>query len=170
MGRHIGVKVQPITYQGLDLANIVNRVIGTGGLGSIATVTPDGRPYIHTAYYSTTGSGTLVFISGSGSTHSRNLEYNPRCAIAIHPLNQEWDDWKTGIQGFGTVSKLKDEERDRCLKVYGTEYPEYIQWIEQEPGGQSRFGLEVFEITLHQIQILAEEELGEENLVTVEVI
>ena len=163
------MKVAPKTRQGFDLGEIVERVIGTGGLGSIATVTSAGYPYIHTAYYARTALGRLVFISSPGSNHAKNLEDNPRCAIAIHPPGQGWDDWKMGIQGFGSVTKLKDHERGAALKAYGREYPEYQRWVDQESANGQCIQLEVFEITLRKIQILAEEELGEENLVTVEV-
>ena len=164
------MQVSPNMHRGYDLRQLVNSIIGTGGLSSIATVTPDGEPYIHTAYYAKTKLGRLIFASNVTAHHSQNLNINPRCAIAICPQGQKWDDWKRGIQGFGRVTELDGAKREKGWRTYGKEYPEYEEWLKEAGDDAEHMKPALYEIELAEIRILSESELGEENVVTVQVV
>ena len=163
------VKLIPDTYEGRNLEELLECIIRGSGLCSIATVTSNAQPHIHTAYYARRDLARLIFASNINATHSLNVETNPRCAITIYPSGQKWDDWKKGVQGFGTIAKLRASEVEACQLTYSKEYPEYEEWLSQAGEDAERLRLALYEIVLDKVQILSEEEFGEENLVTVQV-
>src|SRR5687768_6870779 len=68
----------------------VLRVLTTNVLCSMATVTPDGRAHINTAYFSYSDKLELYFWSHPGSLHCRNLLRNPSMAMTVFSSAQEW--------------------------------------------------------------------------------
>ena len=163
------VKLNPEMHQGRNLQELLEYIIRGSGLCNIATVTPDAQPHIHTAYYARRDLARLIFASNINAKHSQNLETNPRCAITIYPLGQKWDDWKKGVQGFGTITRLRGAEFEACQLTYSKEYPEYDEWLREAGEDAEHLRPVLYEIMLDKIQMLSEEELGEENLVTVQV-
>ena len=163
------VKLSPEMHQDRNLRELLEYIIQGSGLCNIATVTPDAQPYIHTAYYARRDLARLIFVSNVNARHSQNLETNPRCAITIYPSGQKWDHWKKGLQGFGTIERLRGAEFEACQLTYGKEYPEYNEWLREAGEAAEHLRPALYEVSLDYIQILSEEELGEENLVTVQV-
>ena len=163
------VKLTPETYQGRNLQERLECIIRRSGLCNIATVTSNAQPHIHTAYYARRDLARLIFASNVNATHSLNVASNPRCAVTIYPSGQSWDDWKKGVQGFGTIRKLRASEVETCQLTYSKEYPEYEVWLRQAGEDAERLRPALYEIELDKVQLLSEEELGEENLVTVRI-
>ena len=163
------LRLIPDTYQGRNLQELLECIIRRSGLCNIATVTSDAQPHIHTAFYARRDLARLIFASNINATHSLNVKTNPRCAITIYPSGQKWDDWKKGVQGFGTITKLGTSEIETCQLTYSKEYPEYEEWLSQAGEDAERLRPTLYEIVLDKVQILSEEELGEENLVTVQI-
>ena len=163
------VKLSPEMHQGRNLRELLEYIIHGSELCNIATVTPDAQPYINTAYYARRDLARLIFASNVNARHSQNLETNPRCAITIYPSGQKWNDWKKGVQGFGTIARLRGAEFEACQLTYSQEYPEYNEWLREAGEAAEHLRPALYEIILDNIQILSEEELGEENLVTVQV-
>ena len=46
----------------------------------------------------------MFFVSSDAARHSKNIETRSSLAVAVFDSNQGWDDWKTGLQLFGTCA------------------------------------------------------------------
>lgn len=134
-------------------------------LCSIATVTPDGRAHINTAYFSYTDAFEVYFLSHPGSEHCRNLSTNRSMAMTVFSSAQQWTDPGQGIQLFGTCEQAKGSAFDAAERSYGGRFPGYASWRRafgpDAPGREYTF----YRFRAAAVKILDEKNFGDAVLV-----
>ncbi len=64
----------------------------------------------------------LFFLSAGHTRHAQNMIAHPQVAATIQEDYKDWPDIQ-GIQLEGTVMRLLDDERQRCIELYQAKYP-----------------------------------------------
>jgi uncharacterized protein YhbP (UPF0306 family) len=130
-------------------------------LFSISTVTPEGRPYINTAYFSYSDALELYFLSHPASLHCRNLARNASIAATIFSSAQQWTDPGRGLQLFGTCAVTSGAAAEEAERVYRKRFPGYPKWKaslkNEDLGHEYRF----YRIDVASIKVLDESNLGD---------
>jgi hypothetical protein len=96
-------------------------LLEASSLCAIATVGPNGRAYVNTAYFAWTPDLRIVWLSDPGARHSRNLKANPAGAIAVYDSTQRWGEPDRGIQVFGEAGAGGDD----AAEAYAHRFPGY---------------------------------------------
>lgn len=164
----MAVKLDPTTYSGVPLLPLVQHLLDTVSLCGMSTVNLDGTAHINTVFFCIDRDWCMYFVSDKGATHSLNLAARPSLAVAVYDSTQAWDDWKTGVQLFGTCSVLHGRDARRAAALYKRRFPAYAKWLHS-------LGLVVgdesvpafFQFVPHSLKLLCEESLGEEVFVSV---
>jgi uncharacterized protein YhbP (UPF0306 family) len=133
------------------------RLLEASPLCSIATVTPQGRAYVNTAYFAWAPDLRLVWLSEPRAQHSRNLRENSSAAIAVYDSNQSWGKPDRGIQLFGSAREAGEDAE----AIYARRFPDYPDL----DLGAYRF----FELLPRRVKLFDERELGAATFVTARV-
>ena len=97
-------------------------------LCSIATVTPEARVHINTAYFSYSDNLEFYFLSHPGSLHCRNLASNPSAAMTVFSSAQQWTDPGQGLQLFGTCEHTSGSLINEAERSYAKRFDAYLSW------------------------------------------
>jgi uncharacterized protein len=89
------------------LAAIARRLLDESKLCAVATVTPDGRAHVNTAYFAWSPEFEIVWLSAPDARHSRNVRANGSAAVAVFRSTQRWGGSDRGIQLFGRARELR---------------------------------------------------------------
>jgi uncharacterized protein YhbP (UPF0306 family) len=104
------------------------RILDGSPLCSIATVTPEGRAHINTAYFSYSKRLELYFWSHPGSLHCRNLLNNASMAVTIFSTQQPWGSAGQAVQLFGTCEATSGSAADEAERSYCKRFEGYENW------------------------------------------
>jgi uncharacterized protein YhbP (UPF0306 family) len=104
------------------------RILESSRLCSIATVTPEGRAHINTAFFSYSEQLELYFWSHPESLHCRNLLSNSSMAMAVFSTEQPWIGPGEGIQLFGTGKMTSNSTAEEAERSYRRRFPDYENW------------------------------------------
>ena len=107
------------------LGAIVRRLLGASTLCAIATVSPDGRPHINTAYFAWGPSYEIVWLSAPEARHSRNVRAAGAAAIAVFRSTQTWGGSDRGIQLFGRARELRGRDALDAERLYAARFRSY---------------------------------------------
>ena len=121
----------------------VFRVLEQNGLCSIATVTPEGRAHINTAYFVYPKDLDLYFFSYPTSLHCRNLTTNPSMAMTIFRSDQPWGTPGHGIQLFGLAREVRGADAANAERVYARRFPRYATWMRGRTEDHRRMAVEM---------------------------
>ncbi|HSX07444.1 MAG TPA: pyridoxamine 5'-phosphate oxidase family protein [Candidatus Saccharimonadales bacterium] len=80
------------------------------GVGVLATVDGSGQPYAATVYVTTDEPLNLYFVTKRDTQKCRNLQANPRAAIAIYDATTQ-----TTVQAEGTVVEVTDARQQEWV-------------------------------------------------------
>jgi uncharacterized protein YhbP (UPF0306 family) len=83
---------------------------------TLATLDPDGAPRATPLYFATDDL-KLIFLSDPASQHSRNLQANSRCSVAIYPAVDDWRSLR-GLQMRGQAIRVSEMETPLALQLY----------------------------------------------------
>ena len=162
--------VSPADHNGVDLKGLVDKILDEVTLCSMATVRPDGKAHINTAYFWVDDALRLFFASRPETTHVRNLGDNPSMALTVFSTGQEWDDDKRGLQLFGEAFSAEGADGRLAEELYAKRFPDYAKWLrEADPADLEKFTPSFFVFVPDEIKILSEGDLGEEEFVTARV-
>ena len=109
------------------MAKAAQRLLDASTLCAIATVAPDGRAYINTAYFAWSPELDLVWLSEPRSKHSKNVRADARVAVAVYDSNQSWSKPDRGIQLFGMAWEADRAAAVGAETVYADRFPDYGQ-------------------------------------------
>lgn len=137
-------------------AEILKRV----KLATIALTQRDGTPHVFTAFVAADDQLNVYFISKRGTSHGSLLREEREAAMAVYDSQQEWDDWKEGIQMWGRL-RLAGGEEEEGRRCYERRFPEYREWLEGEGKGSEK--AEVYRYEWDRMRVLAEADWGEEE-------
>jgi uncharacterized protein YhbP (UPF0306 family) len=105
------------------ITKLARELLDASTLCAIATVTPRGRAYIHTAYFAWSEAFEIVWLSSPEAQHSRNLEANPSAAVAVFDSTQRWGRPDQGIQLFGRARQVSMRLRSAAESIYARRFP-----------------------------------------------
>jgi hypothetical protein len=128
-------------------------------LCSIATVTPEGRPHINTAYFSYSDVLELYFLSHPASLHCRNLSSNSSMAMTVFSSAQQWTDPGQGIQLFGTAEQAPSI--DEAERSYASRFHNYVGWKGTLSGDDLARQYRFYLFRVAEVKILDERTFGD---------
>jgi uncharacterized protein YhbP (UPF0306 family) len=108
------------------LAASARQLLDASSLCAIATVTPQGRAHINSAYFAWSRSFEIVWLSEPRATHSRNVRADGSAAIAVYDSSQTWGKPDRGIQLFGSARESEGEDADKAQALYAKRFPEFV--------------------------------------------
>ena len=164
----MGLTLQPEIHSAIELRPLVQRVLDENRLCTMSTVNQDGTAHVNTAFFCTDSEWRVFFISSNSAKHSENIEARPSLAVAVFDSNQDWDDWKTGLQLFGNCAVARGRDARLAAKLYKKRFSAYARWLHGlgRTVGYGNAPL-FFMFVPHSLKLLHEEVLGEETFVTI---
>ncbi len=102
--------------------------LATHAVMTLATYGPRG-PWAAAVFYVNEGF-TLTFLSSFRSRHAGDLAADPRCAVAIHEGNADWQKIR-GLQLEGHVRMLSGSSRREAIARYAEKFP--VTRLDQAP-------------------------------------
>ena len=162
--------IDPEKHLCLDLKILIGEVIERNSLCSISTVNADGSAHINNAFFCNDLAWRIFFISDGTTKHSININERESVALAICDPGQDWDDWKVGLQFFGTCRIASGPDSQLAEELYKKKFPGYEKWKRElgSKSGHREMGL-FWTFSAASITLLHEENLGEETYITVSV-
>ena len=137
------------------------RILDSSRLCSIATVTPEGRAHINTAFFSYSEKLELYFWSHPESLHCRNLLNNASMAMTVFSTQQPWIGPGQGIQLFGTGEATSGSAAEEAERSYRRRFEDYENWKatlkEDDLARQYRF----YRFDVAAVKILDEKNWGD---------
>lgn len=111
-------EMTPIVIANLPIAELLLRSTMT-----LATSDRDGEAHAAAIYFATDDDLNFYFYSDLQSQHGQDLAIRPRCAIAIYPECQDWQDIR-GLQLRGEVKPVQPgPEWEHAWSVYRSKFP-----------------------------------------------
>jgi uncharacterized protein YhbP (UPF0306 family) len=107
------------------IAAVARRLLDASTLCAIASVSPQGRAHVNTAYFAWSEDLQLVWLSARRAGHSRNIRANSAVAIAVYDSSQTWGTPDRGIQLFGEAREVDGPSDSDAEAVYGRRFPGY---------------------------------------------
>jgi uncharacterized protein YhbP (UPF0306 family) len=107
------------------IAGVARALLDASTLCAIASVSPQGRAHVNTAYFAWSETLDLVWLSERRAVHSRNIHANLAVAIAVYDSNQTWGKPDRGIQLFGEARELERQAAGDAEAVYGGRFRDY---------------------------------------------
>jgi len=98
---------------------------------TLATTTAGGLPQAAPVFFAAAADGSLVFVSGAESRHSRNIAANGRAAVAMYGDTWSWNEI-VGMQMEGSVSAIPaGAERDAAWETYKAKFPFVVDFQDE---------------------------------------
>ena len=160
--------LEPRSQSSVELRPLVQRILEEVNLCTMATVNRDGTAHVNIAFFCVDQEWRLFFVSSMDAQHSENIRERPSMAVAVCRSDQEWDDWKRGLQLFGRSAIARGNDVAVAAKLYKRRFPAYAKWLDD--GGQiseESGRLAFYTFVPESVKLLYEDVLGEENLVTI---
>ena len=119
----------PELHSSVPLRPIVQGILDGVALCTMSTVNEDGTAHVNTAFFCADSAWRMFFVSSEDTKHSENIKTRSSMAVAVFDSNQGWDDWKTGLQLFGTGAIARGRNAVLGAKLYKKRFPAYAKWL-----------------------------------------
>lgn len=139
-------------------------------LCSMATVTPDGRAHINTAYFSHSENLEIYFLSHPGSLHCRSLSSNPFMAMTVFCSAQRWTDPGQGMQLFGTCGEASGSAAKEAERWYRRRFEAYENWKAALKSDDRAREYRFYRFEVAAVKILDEKSFGDAVFIRASVI
>ena len=160
--------LQPKSHSEIALSPLVQRILDEVTLCTMSTVNQDGTAHVNTAFFCADSEWRMFFVSSENAKHSRNINERSSVAVAVFDSNQDWDDWKTGLQLFGTCAVARGRDAVLGAKLYEKRFPAFAKWLHTLGQAVRHSGVPPFFMFIPEsLKVLHEEVLGEETFVTI---
>ena len=160
--------LQPKSHSEIALSPLVQRILDEVTLCTMSTVNQDGTAHVNTAFFCADSEWRMFFVSSENAKHSRNINERSSVAVAVFDSNQDWDDWKTGLQLFGTCAVARGRDAVLGAKLYEKRFPAFAKWLHTLGRAVRHSGAPPFFMFIPEsLKVLHEEVLGEETFVTI---
>jgi uncharacterized protein YhbP (UPF0306 family) len=157
-------------YPSERLATSVLNMLKSAELCSMATITPSGESYIHTAYFCCDDALDIYSISDSSTQHGQNIAKSPTMAMAVALTNQPWDEPHRGLQLFGKCHMATLAESAKAFTVHVARFHAYGEYIRAlNPLELKALTYKFYVFRPEVIKIFDEPEFGEETFITASV-
>lgn len=158
-------------YPSDRIAKSVARILEATQLCSMATVSEGNISHINTAFFCYDDRLDIYFVSQVSSVHTQNIARNPSMAVSIFDTHQPWDDWKMGLQFFGTARSSDKHEFKHGGELYKERFPDYKKWLHSLGRAVAKSAVPPFFVfRATRVKILDEEDFGEETFVEATII
>jgi uncharacterized protein YhbP (UPF0306 family) len=107
------------------LVAMTRRLLEQSKLCAIATVSPEQRAHVNTAYFAWGPTFEIVWLSAPEARHSRNIRANPSVAVAVYRSTQTWGRSDRGIQLFGRARELRGRSARAAEQLYADRFSAY---------------------------------------------
>jgi uncharacterized protein YhbP (UPF0306 family) len=134
------------------LAELTRSLLDASTLFALATVAPDGRAHVNTAYFAWAPTLELVWLSHPDAVHSQNIRASGSAAAAVYDSRQSWGKPDRGIQLFGSAAAVGDADANDAAAVYADRFSDY----RAEDLGAYRF----YVLRPQRVKLFDERELG----------
>ena len=162
------VTLEPESHSSVQLRPLVQGILDEVALCTMSTVNQDGTAHVNTAFFCVDSVWRFFFVSSESTQHSRNIKERSSMAIAVFDSNQDWDDWKIGLQFLGTCAIARGRDAFLGAKLYKKRFPAYAKWLHALGRVVGHSGAPPFYMFIPEsLKLLHEEVLGEENFVTI---
>ena len=160
--------LNPASHSRIELGPLVQGILDGVALCTMATVNQDGTAHVNTAFFCADSEWRMFFVSDENTRHSQNINERSSIALAVFRSDQDWDDWKTGLQLFGTCEIAQGGDAELGARLYKKRFSAYATWL-QEHGRevQDSGGPSFYMLVPDSVKVLYEEVLGEETFVTI---
>ena len=115
------------SFAATRLRDVACALLDASTLCAIATVSPNGRAYVSTAYFAWSDDFDLVWLSEPRAAHSRNLKANSAVAVAIYDSRQQWGKPDRGIQLFGAAREVAGAAARAAAWTYAGRFGDYAE-------------------------------------------
>ena len=164
----MGLTLQPESESSVPLRPLVQGILYETALCTMSTVNEDATAHVNTAFFCADSEWRMFFISSGDAKHSKNIEARSSTAVAVFDSGQTWDDWKTGLQLFGTCAVARGRDAVVAAKLYKKRFPAYAAWLHAAGRVVGYSGAPpFFMFTPESLTLLHEKVLGEEHFVTI---
>jgi len=142
-------------------------ILRSNELCSMATVTPEGESYIHTAYFCFNEDLDIFFVSDPTTYHGQNIAKSRSMAVAVAATNQPWDQPHRGLQLFGECSMASLAESAKAFTIHAARFHAYGEYIKAlNPLELKALRFKFYVCRPNRIKIFDEPQFGEEVFVT----
>ena len=111
-----------------QVRSVVSHILEDNLLCSVATVAPEGRAHVNTAYFCYSDDLELFFLSHPTAVHSQNVSRNASMAMTVFSSSQQWVGPDRGIQLFGTCSEAEGPHAVEAEELYRERFSPYANW------------------------------------------
>jgi uncharacterized protein YhbP (UPF0306 family) len=154
-------------YSDERLARSALSILESTELCSMATITPKGESYIHTAYFCYNETLDIFSISDPSTQHGQNLAKSPTMAMAVASSNQPWDEPHRGLQLFGRCHVATLAESAKAFKIHAARFHAYGEYIKSlNPLELKVLTYKFYIFSPEIVKIFDEPEFGEEVFIT----
>ena len=160
----MALTLRPDAYGGVIVKPLIQRILDENALCTIATVNADGTAHVNTAFFCVDGEWRMFFMSSNEAKHTKNIALRASVAVAVCESSQDWDDWKTGLQLFGTCEPARGRDVWLGIRLYKERFPAFGRWLQAVGRGDVP---SLFVVVPESLKLLHEEILGEETFVTI---
>ena len=167
----MGFTLRPALHSTIELRPLIQGILEEIPTCTMSTVNQDGTAHINTALFCIDSEWRLFFTSSNNAKHSMNIAARPSLAVAVFNSNQNWDDWKIGLQLFGTCTVPRDRDAHLAHELYRKRFPAYGRWLQDlgQPVEQTNLNM-FFMFVPRSVKLLHEEVLGEEIFVSISLV
>ena len=160
--------LEPESHSSVQLRPLVQGILDEVALCTMSTVNQDGTAHVNTAFFCVDSEWRMYFVSSEDTKHSKNIKERSSMAVAVFRSDQTWDDWKTGLQLFGTCAVARGRDVGLGAKLYKKKFPAYAKWLHAFGRVIGHSSAPPFFLFIPEsLKLLHEEVLGEENFVTI---
>ena len=161
-------------YSSDQLYASVTRLLTATPLCSMATRSAAGVVDINTAFFAFSPDLDLYFLSHPGSAHCRNLGHVPEMALTVFASDQAWGVPHSGLQLYGSGSRVPGAAVERARAQYAARFPGYfdnvLRYGEDLEATAGLAGLVLYQFAPARIKLLDEPEFGDEVFILIEVV
>ena len=114
----------------IEMLKKVRELLAAQSTMTLATVNAKGQPESAPLFFAE-DDGTLIWVSGQRSRHSRNIAATGRASVSVHNTVWSWDEI-AGVQMEGEVSLIPlGPARERAWEVYKAKFPFAIEFEDE---------------------------------------
>ena len=147
----------------------MGRILRKNPLCAIATVAAGGQAHVNTAYFATSASLDVYFLSHPDSLHCRNLKARPTMAIAVYESGQTWGALDRGVQLFGTCRETRGGAAKAGERAYAKRFRAYAEWIAELEDDDAAHDYRFYRFVPQRVKVFDEREFGGAVFVTARV-
>jgi uncharacterized protein YhbP (UPF0306 family) len=164
-----GDRTYPTRLTAARVRRTMSRILKKNALCAIATVAPNGRAHVNTAYFAYSQALELYFLSHPNSRHCRNLQAHSSMAIAVFDSRQTWGALDRGLQLFGTCREARGVTARAAERIYARRFKPFASWKAELDAENAEWDYRFYRFVTRRVKVFDEREFGGAVFVTADV-